>query len=298
MTAKPKVSVIVPIYKVEKYLRQCVDSIRCQTLKDIQMILVDDGSPDGCPEICDAYAKEDARIQVIHKQNGGLLRARISGVEAATADYVGFVDSDDFVAPEMFETLYRAAVEHHAQMACSTFRMYWNDARMETYGWRFPSGLFAGDRLTAEFYPQWFENRREGTPGLIKAVWCKLFDRSLLKSVYAEVPQQVSIGKISLPPTPWPRWRRESLPCRIPRFIATAYRKARCYEPTGVIITRTKPPFWMLWPGCPAGKKPSLSSGRGLSVTAPIPCTIFCIMNASRTIPPRRRKWPPSSAHF
>ena len=190
MIEKPRISVIVPIYQNEKYLRQCVDSLCDQTLREIQIILVDDGSPDSCPQICDMYANQDERVQVIHKKNGGLLHARISGVNFATAKYIGFVDGDDFVAPQTFETLVRVAAEHDAQLVCSSFWMYWNEERKEKFKWDFPAGLFSDNRLELEFYPLWFENRKEAKPGLLKAMWCKLFDRILLKSVYACVPQE------------------------------------------------------------------------------------------------------------
>lgn len=100
-----RISVIVPIYKVEKYLRKCVDSIIGQTHKNLEIILVDDGSPDNCGAICDAYAAKDSRIKVIHKQNGGLSDARNAGLDIMTGAYVGFVDSDDWIEPEMYEKL-------------------------------------------------------------------------------------------------------------------------------------------------------------------------------------------------
>lgn len=105
----PKVSVIIPIYNVERYLDRCVQSVLSQTLKDIEIILVDDGSPDGCPAMCDEYAKKDCRVKVIHKKNGGLGYARNSGLEIATGEYVAFVDSDDFIDVKMYETLYLEA---------------------------------------------------------------------------------------------------------------------------------------------------------------------------------------------
>lgn len=95
-----KISFIIPIYKVEAYLNQCVDSILDQTYRDIEVILVDDGSPDRCPVMCDAYAEQDSRVSVIHKVNGGLSDARNTGLKAATGDYVIFVDSDDFWTDE------------------------------------------------------------------------------------------------------------------------------------------------------------------------------------------------------
>ncbi|MFZ4796183.1 MAG: glycosyltransferase [Bacteroidia bacterium] len=105
----PKVSIIVPIYNVEKYLTRCMESILNQTLKDIEIILVDDGSPDSCPEICDEYARQDNRVKVKHKKNEGLGFARNSGLEIATGEYVVFVDSDDFVKTTMLEELYNEA---------------------------------------------------------------------------------------------------------------------------------------------------------------------------------------------
>lgn len=89
----PKVSIIVPIYNVEKYLDRCMESLLNQTLEDIEIIMVDDGSPDNCPKMCDEYAKKDARIKVVHKKNGGLADARNAGLDVATGKYVAFVDS-------------------------------------------------------------------------------------------------------------------------------------------------------------------------------------------------------------
>ena len=103
------VSVIVPVYKTEKYLSQCVDSILGQTLHDIELILVDDGSPDGCPQICDDYAKRDSRVKVIHKINGGLGYARNSGLEVAEGEYVTFADSDDCLSFDAYRSAYAAA---------------------------------------------------------------------------------------------------------------------------------------------------------------------------------------------
>ncbi len=105
----PKVSVIVPIYNVERYLDRCMQSLLSQTLKDIEIILVDDESPDNCPAMCDEYARIDSRIKVIHKKNGGLGFARNSGLEIASGEFVAFVDSDDYVDLKMFEVLYNEA---------------------------------------------------------------------------------------------------------------------------------------------------------------------------------------------
>ncbi len=114
---KPKVSIIVPIYNVEPYLRRCVDSVLIQSLADIEIILVDDGSHDGCPCICDEYAAMDNRIQVIHKMNGGLSDARNKGLEIVSGEYVGFVDGDDRIGVKMYETLYINAKKHNAEVS-------------------------------------------------------------------------------------------------------------------------------------------------------------------------------------
>lgn len=103
------ISIIVPVYNVEPYLRRCVDSILAQTLTDFELILVDDGSPDGCPAICDEYAEKDSRVHVIHKENGGVSSARNTGMAVAEGKYFLFCDSDDYVSPQWCETLYVAA---------------------------------------------------------------------------------------------------------------------------------------------------------------------------------------------
>ena len=113
---KPKVSVIVPVYKVEPYLRKCLDSLVNQTLRDIEIIVIDDGSPDHCGAICDEYAAMDERIQVVHKENGGLSAARNEGIDRATGEYITFVDSDDWCELDMYETAYAAAKKHDADI--------------------------------------------------------------------------------------------------------------------------------------------------------------------------------------
>lgn len=99
----PLISVIVPIYNVEKYLARCVDSIVNQTYKNLEIILVDDGSPDRCPQMCDDYAEKDSRIKVVHKKNGGLSDARNAGMAVATGEYISFIDSDDWIDLETYD---------------------------------------------------------------------------------------------------------------------------------------------------------------------------------------------------
>ena len=118
------VSVIVPIYKVEKYLEACVDSIIGQTYENLEIILVDDGSPDSCGHICDGYLEKDPRIKVIHKSNGGLSDARNAGMDIATGDYYYFVDSDDILPDHSVMTMYRLMQDNDAQMVIGGFERF------------------------------------------------------------------------------------------------------------------------------------------------------------------------------
>ena len=121
------ISIIVPVYKVEKYLDKCIESIVNQTYKNLEIILVDDGSPDNCGVMCDAWAEKDSRIKVIHKENGGLSDARNAGMEIATGKYIGFVDSDDCIAPEMYELLHGRIVADGSDIAACGVEMVWED---------------------------------------------------------------------------------------------------------------------------------------------------------------------------
>lgn len=101
------ISVIVPIYNVAVYLEQCMESILRQTYTELEIILVDDGSTDGCYQICEEYKKKDSRVVVLHKENGGLVSARKAGIQAATGNYIAWVDGDDWIEPDMYERMYR-----------------------------------------------------------------------------------------------------------------------------------------------------------------------------------------------
>ena len=123
------ISVIVPVYCVEQYLEKCVSSIVNQTYKNLEIILVDDGSPDNCPQLCDDWQKKDKRIRVIHKENGGLSDARNAGLRASSGELVMFVDSDDWIAPEMAEKMEFAMRTYHADMVLCQFAKVFPDGR-------------------------------------------------------------------------------------------------------------------------------------------------------------------------
>lgn len=129
MTNLPLISIIIPVYKVEKYLDKCVQSVQNQTYTNLEIILVDDGSPDNCGKICDGYTQNDPRIKVIHKKNGGLADARNAAIDIAAGEWFVFIDSDDYVEPNHVETLYTLIQKYNCKLACSNFRhVYENDS--------------------------------------------------------------------------------------------------------------------------------------------------------------------------
>ena len=127
-----KLSIVVPVYKVERFLDKCIESVLAQTFTDFELILVDDGSPDNCGKMCDEWAAKDERIRVIHKKNGGLSDARNAGIEAAKGDYIGLVDSDDYIKPDMFEVLVGNLEKYQADISmCGYADVYVNRIRKD-----------------------------------------------------------------------------------------------------------------------------------------------------------------------
>lgn len=131
---KPKISVVLPIYNVEKYLETCVKAMTGQTYQNLEIILVDDGSPDGCPALCDELAKADERIRVLHKENGGLSDARNAGTQIATGEYITFVDSDDVVTDIYVEYLYSLIEKYGCDMSLCTHTVVFEDGKKIPYG--------------------------------------------------------------------------------------------------------------------------------------------------------------------
>ena len=123
---KPRISVIIPIYNREKYLQKCVDSVLEQTFEDFELILVDDGSIDSSPKICDEYAAKDNRVRVIHKENGGVSSARNVGIQASFGEYIMFVDSDDYIDKDMLDTVYVCVEEHHIDCVVTGLRFVYD----------------------------------------------------------------------------------------------------------------------------------------------------------------------------
>ena len=176
---EPKISIIVPVYKVEPYIHKCVDSILNQTFKDFELILVDDGSPDNCGKICDEYAQKDNRVKVIHKENGGLSSARNAGLDISIGKYIGFVDSDDYIEKDMYEILYNICEENKCDIVSCSSIIYFPEKTVINGG----HGLIIHNNeeamrvmLEGELYDE--------------VVWVKLFKKSVIGDI------RFPVGKI------------------------------------------------------------------------------------------------------
>ncbi|MBQ7001955.1 MAG: glycosyltransferase [Oscillospiraceae bacterium] len=175
MNENPLISIIVPVYKVEDYLSRCVDSLLDQTYDNLEIILVDDGSPDSCGAICDAYAARDRRVRVIHKKNGGLSSARNAGIDVARGDYLGFVDSDDWVDVHTYEWLLTMALEENVKLVCAGRYDYNSGTGEKTIGLCPPKReVISGGELAKRIF-LW--------DNVDSAAWDKLYHRSLFREL-------------------------------------------------------------------------------------------------------------------
>lgn len=181
MDNNPLISVIVPIYNVEKYLHTCINSILNQTYSNLEIILVDDGSPDSCPSICDEFALKDNRVKVIHKTNGGLSSARNAGLDIAKGDFIGFIDSDDFISPNFYQCLLNNAIMQNADISECTFIKV-SESNLKSFS--FPlvnndtisvtNNVGALERLFSEDFNTYVNT---------VVVWNKLYKSSLFESI-------------------------------------------------------------------------------------------------------------------
>lgn len=178
-----KLSIIVPVYNTEKYLRQCVDSVLNQSLKDIEIILVDDGSSDKSGEICDEYSKLDARIQVIHQENRGLVCARKAGVERANSQYVVFVDADDFVEEKAYE-LALSEMENSVDIISFGIIRYFADYYTRIDVHRFKEGIYTRKEIEESIYPFMIWDTKSDNFGLDPSLCTKIIKRELIKKAY------------------------------------------------------------------------------------------------------------------
>lgn len=189
-----KVSIVVPIFNADRYLTACVESILNQKLTDFEVILVDDGSTDSSGALCDQFARQDPRIRVIHRENGGLMSAWKAGVKLAQGRYVGFVDSDDWVEPDMFSTLLKAIERDESDMVtCGLVKDYLDGSAEVVYN-SVPSGVYDRSRICKEIFPVLLRGNRYSRGIVINRV-TKLFRREMLTDILPELSDDVSIGE-------------------------------------------------------------------------------------------------------
>jgi len=188
------ISIIVPVYKVEKYLSKCIDSIVRQTYKDLEIILVDDGSPDSCPRLCDEWAEKDSRIQVIHKENGGLMSARQAGLHKASGEYIGFVDGDDWIEPDMYRHFYDAVCKYHPDMAVSEFYYDFGDETVKSRQ-NLAKPFFTKEEMISALYPFMLYKAPYYDFGINPCCWSKIYKKELLESCLYHIPKEIKIGE-------------------------------------------------------------------------------------------------------
>lgn len=190
---EPLISVIVPIYKIDKYLGICIESIINQTYKNLEIILVDDGSPDRCPEICDLYAKKDKRIKVVHKENGGLVSARKAGLQESAGEYIGYVDGDDWIGKGFYQSLISSALATKSEVVIAGFSRDLFDKSNHILN-AIDSGVYEGEKLKriwgrmisfGDFYKH----------GITTYVWNKLFKREVLFDKQMAVDNRITVGE-------------------------------------------------------------------------------------------------------
>lgn len=196
-------SVIVPIYNIEKYIKRCIDSVLGQTFGDFELILVDDGSPDKCPEICDEYAKADPRIRVIHKPNGGLVSARQAGIRVAQGEYIFNLDGDDAVTLDALEKAHRIITQHHPDIISFGHRTWTDGVVGDAVYEPVEEGLYTGQDVETKLFPNLLCNRN--MQHMLCYLWGKALRRELVLRHQLNVDPAICLG--------------EDLCCLIPSYM-------------------------------------------------------------------------------
>lgn len=178
----PKVSVIVPVYKTEEYINRCVDSILDQTLSDIELILVDDGSPDNCPHLCDGFAAKDSRVKVIHQKNSGVSAARNAGLDIACGDYITFVDCDDYIDNDMYSSMVAISEQYECDVVmCDCLKEFESGPVPYTHDIR--PGYYDKAQLETEYYPHLLIMENVEYPATISNYLCLFKNRKGLNDI-------------------------------------------------------------------------------------------------------------------
>lgn len=177
---QPTISIIVPVYKVEKYIHRCVKSILQQTYEKLEIILVDDGSPDNCGNICDDYEKQDSRIRVIHQDNQGISAARNTGLDVCSGEYIAFVDSDDYIMPDMYEKMIRSLCDNEADICVCQWQYEQVDGQ-QVVDVRKINLDICGKRKSVQFAEYLYKGSYEN--GVVVAAWNKLYKKCVFEKI-------------------------------------------------------------------------------------------------------------------
>lgn len=232
-------SVIVPVYKTEKYLKRCVDSLINQTLRDIEIILVDDGSPDTCPELCDSFSEVDDRIRVIHKKNGGLSSARNAGMKIACGRYVGFVDSDDDINEEMFEKMTCIGDKEDVDFVMCDYKRILKNERSYLKTLEIDSGKYDRDKIKSDIFPSLIMGS-DLEYGPLLSVWHCIYRKSFLDQYNLSFSEEI-------------KWSEDNLFSAFAGYYASSfyYLKGEAlynyYQNPGTITTSYRKGAWTVY---------------------------------------------------
>lgn len=235
----PIISIVVPVYNVEKYLERCVESIRNQSLNDIEIILVDDGSSDLCPQLCDKYALEDDRIRVVHKKNGGLSSARNAGMKIARGKYIGFVDSDDSVLPTMYEEMLQVIQKEDVDFVMSDYNRILRSGNSFLKTLSIPAGFYNKKKIVDKIYPSLIMSGNIDY-GPLLSVWHCLYKLQFLRNNQISFDEDV-------------RWSEDNIFSAIVGYCANSfyYLKGRAlynyYQNEGTITTTYRKGAWNVY---------------------------------------------------
>lgn len=192
---QPLISILVPIYEVEAYLPKCIKSLINQTYKNLEIILVNDGSPDSSAEVCEKYAKHDSRIKVIHQQNSGLVSARKAGILAATGEYIAYLDGDDWVDEVMYAQLMEVALQTGAEVVAAGHKEVLGNQVVEVLHNQLPTGLYTSSQLEQKLYPNMLYSGKFSQFGVFTYLWNKLFKKEVVLASQLDVPNKIFIGE-------------------------------------------------------------------------------------------------------
>lgn len=188
------ISIIVPIYNIAAYLDQCIESILGQTYTDLEIILVDDGSTDGCYQICEEYRQKDSRIVLVHKENGGLVSARKAGLRVASGEYIAWVDGDDWIEPDMYERMYGELIRQNADVVmCGRYEDTGKAGKEVFHG--VLEGRYGKQELMRHIYPKMIAGGEFFEWKIFPSLWDKLFHREMMERFLPEVDERITMGE-------------------------------------------------------------------------------------------------------